>query len=518
MEKLWQKETESSDGLHVDLFKVIREISPDEITKWDEYLQLLKTKHSDNVSKNNTKSSNLMERAGQNFQENNFDQAMDVYTRALSFAELKSDNISMAFANRADCFFQLKMYDRTLKDVELALASNCTEEIKAKLEELQKNSHELMKSGASEPIEEKQYFTSNESVPCLSEMLTVTSNEQFGRHLVANCDINVGQLVLMEESFASVAKCNDQMTCYTCLTEIANFIPCLQCTDVVFCSEKCMDANLVHKFDCNTVYHVLHFKAKFTIQTILIAVTAFSNIEDLMVFVEDSESKDTLPHSINDLQSEYHLYLKHKKPSLNNDVELDVYKLYSCIMLIPSIEKMFDSERKQRFLMHLVLHHLAINVLNASESEVSASIGNVFSLFNHACAPSIYNYSVNNQKIGITIRPVKKGEQLFISYLGLDTEQPVEQRQQSLRMKWDFECKCDKCEPRYNAPDSSKLKMDPNYKFIHRYFKSPSKNHPVDVVNASMLKKKCVKFLTKYGHLPFSNEVKFISDLYTKLI
>lgn len=130
-------------------------------------------------------------------------------------------------------------------------------------------------------------------------------------------------------------------------------------------------------------------------------------------------------------------------------------------LIIPSVNIAFDSESKQRFLLHLILHHLAINVTNAIESEFTASIGAVLSLFNHSCAPNLYNYSVDNRKLCITIRPVKKGEQLFISYLGPDDEQTAKQRQHLLKSKWNFECKCDKCQPHCQIADINKMKLDP---------------------------------------------------------
>lgn len=516
MEILWQKETDHVESLYINLFESIGSQFISEFKKWDEHMQLLKSEHNDMPAKSNEKSSKLMRQGNEEFCKKNFYHAMELYTKALCYAEVGTENESMAFASRAKCFFHMEMYHRALTDIEFALKSKCSAKMMVKLEKKRMDCRKLtVKSNPNELIESKwKSFTHNPKYPCIANTLTITNNAQFGRHLVAKCDIDVGQMVLMEDSFASVAKSDEQMTCYNCLTEVANFIACSKCSDVVFCSEKCLKMNLVHRFDCNTPYHRMHCKAKFTIQTILIAVAAFPNIDTLIECVDAGEKNDILPDSITDLQSKYRLYLQLKKMTLNANVVLDVYKLYKYIMIIPSIEKAFDSEHNQRFLTHLILHHLAINVTNATESEFTASIGTVLSLFNHSCAPNLYNYSVDNRKFCVTIRPVKKGEQLFISYLGRDDNQTANQRKHILKTKWNFECKCDKCEPRCQIVDSTKMKLDPSYKFVQRTFKTEH----IDNMNTTAIKKKCIKFLTKYGHLPFSNELKYISDIYTTLI
>lgn len=514
MEKLWRKESKHVDSFYVNLFDSINTKFVNETKNWDEYVQTLKSTHSDISAKNNQKSFELLLEGRELFQNGQFCSAMEIYTKALCYAEINTENESMAFANRAKCFFYMKMYTRALTDIELALKANCSAEMIVKLEKLRTDCQLILNSSLTEVTEPKPHFTENRKFPCLANSLTIKSNNQFGRHLIANCDIDVGQLVLIEESFGAVAKSDKQMTCYSCLVEVANFIACSQCSDVVFCSNKCSETNLVHKLDCNTPFHRMHCKAKFTIQTILIAVAAFPNVDNLIKCVEAGERDDILPDSINDFQSKYQLYLRLKKLTLNANVVIDVYKLFKGIMIIPSIAKAFVSESKQRFLMHLILHHLAINVTNATESEFTASIGTMLSLFNHSCAPNVYNYSVDNRKFCVTIRPVRKDEQVFISYLGPDDDQTAKQRQNLLKSKWGFECKCDKCEPCCQIADSNKMKLDPCFKFVHRTFKTDQINN----MNTLILKKKCIKFLSKYGHLPFSNELKYISDIYTTLI
>lgn len=47
--------------------------------------------------------------------------AIDFYNKSLCFAELNSQNISLIYSDRSACFFNMKMYDKCLVDIELAL-------------------------------------------------------------------------------------------------------------------------------------------------------------------------------------------------------------------------------------------------------------------------------------------------------------------------------------------------------------------------------------------------------------
>ncbi|XP_031624133.1 histone-lysine N-methyltransferase ASHR1-like [Contarinia nasturtii] len=510
MNNLWRKESDDSNAFFVNLFEAIDTI---DAKKWNQYLQTLKLTHNETSTKDNQQSNDLLRKGNRQFQKKQFCHAMELYTKALCFAEPGTVTMSMAFEKRASSFFRMKMYNRALIDIELAVATKCSSELTATLGQLKSDCRKLFKPNPMETPEPLPIFKADKNFPSIvADTLAIANNKQFGRHLIAKCDIDVGQLILMEDSFAAIAKTDEQMTCYTCLREMENFIACPSCCDVVFCNVNCMNMNLVHKFDCNTLYHRFHHKAKFTIQTILIAISAFSNIDDLMACVNNSrEDNDDLPESIADIQSKYRLYLKLQKLPLNESVIFDVYRLFKSIMCIPLIEHLFDSEGKQRFLAHLVLHHLAINVTNATESELTASIGNILSLFNHSCAPNVYNYSVENRKFGVTVRPIKKGQQVFISYLGTGNCHNAIERKHLLKSKWNFECKCDLCEPCGTITDSNKMRLDPCFKFVNRNFKN-------DQPNMSIMKKKCIHFIRKYGHLPFSREMKFISDIFTSLI
>lgn len=417
MENLWKKEKIGDTPIYIDLCKSVK---AEYCVKVTNQLQELTSKYNSTSSKCNEKSSHYLQYANQFYQQSDFECAMHNYTKALCYAEIGTANVSMALENRAQCFFQMKQYDQTMIDIDLALDAGCTKVLMLNLQKLRDDCQKMKSSDkCMQKDHERLYqldFQEHPKYPCLANVVDVQKNAKFGRHVVAKHDIDVGKVLLMETSFASVVQ-SEERTCYTCLAESKNFIACPNCTDVVFCDEKCMNANEVHRLECHTIYHEMAFKMQFLIRTVLVATTAFSSIDDLMTFVEDHIEREILPESITDLQSKYSLYLQLKQFPLNENAINDVYNLFHSAMAVPSVCKMFATVQKQRFLMHLFYQHLAVNINNGYENDHTTSIGLVLCLFNHSCAPNLFNCAFANKKFCVTIRPVKKGKYSYIIYI-----------------------------------------------------------------------------------------------------
>lgn len=79
--------------------------------------------------------------------------------------------------------------------------------------------------------------------------------------------------------------------------------------------------------------------------------------------------------------------------------------------------------------MHLIWQHHCILRTNGfgvrhpkRQSDLITTIRIHASLFNHSCVPNVLHVSHGNKMIGFVVRPVKKGEQLFISYFDNTTD------------------------------------------------------------------------------------------------
>lgn len=93
----------------------------------------------------------------------------------------------------------------------------------------------------------------NENFPCASDAIKVSYSEEFGRHIVATRDIDVGELLVVEEPHNKMMALENCFShCWHCLRATWNGIPCDNCVNVIYCSEKCKatDWSIFHNLEC----------------------------------------------------------------------------------------------------------------------------------------------------------------------------------------------------------------------------------------------------------------------------
>ncbi|XP_055326481.1 uncharacterized protein LOC129580260 [Sitodiplosis mosellana] len=461
--------------------------------------------------KDNEFSTALHQRGNEFFRAENWSEAMTWYNRSLSYAEIGSENVALAYSSRSACFFNMELYEKALIDIETAKSANVPEHLLVQLEQRQQECHELMQTAQKPKVTRdfKLSYEANKNFPCMVDVVEIKYNQEFGRHLVAKCDIPVDKIVLMEKEFIAAID-NDRMLCCNCSRMNSNFIACPQCPAVVFCDLDCMNQNLWHKWECGSSVSQLNFNMKLHVRAVLMAIESFRSVEDLMEFVGSAllEDPGTIPTSMHDLKSKYHFFFNLKRSPQKVDDIIAAYTHFKCIQMCPKINALFDGEEKTRFLMHLVFHHTLIIQTNSIGGDDFKSIHNVFSMVNHSCAPNLHNYIVGNHGIFKTIRYVKMGEQLCFNYLGSFNEKTHE-RQKELESNWKFICKCAVCEPTNNIVNA-RLASDPRFQFVH--------DNVHDESLALDLLDKCRQFLNEHGQLAWSAEVGFISQVFAGLI
>lgn len=65
---------------------------------------------------------------------------------------------------------------------------------------------------------------------------------------------------------------------------------------------------------------------------------------------------------------------------------------------------------------------------------------------NHSCDPNLDTYLLADVTMRyITLKNIKKGEQLFIRYLGEKHNMELDERQKRIKKNWFFECHCSLC-------------------------------------------------------------------------
>lgn len=521
MSKLWKKESTDDGDIHVDFLPKLPSKLWDEIyernhsyTEHHFFGKALKPTKSDRVS------TDFRLMGNKQFQQKRWREAMEHYNQSLRFAEVGSENVSLAYANRSTCFLHMKRYTQCLNDIALAKENNYPKPLMHKLDDRESRCLEEMKKSCNIEVEEdnetKLSFDPDEIFPCLANVLEIKTDKTFGRHIVAKCDIDVGQTVLVEEAFVSCFDSSDRIFCFNCVTALKNFIPCHYCTDAMFCDEICMQNDEIHKIACGASYNRLP-GIKLITETILIALNAFETVDDLMEFVERelAAPRSDLPKNCSDAQFKYGMFLKliASPRETNADQVCKQYITYRFIMDLPLCGARFNSIKKQRFLMHLIWQHKLISnnvfLYGMSNNNVDNMqiLGNIQSLFNHSCMPNMFYYVHQNKLFGITMRPVKKGAQLYICYSENLWHTSIDERQHFLKRAFQFTCKCSRCVARSRPGNSSMMQADPVFQSI-RQLKYSFRRSNVD--GRSDMKQLCFEFLQKYGHLPSSDEIVFV--------
>lgn len=190
-----------------------------------------------------------------------------------------------------------------------------------------------------------------------------------------------------------------------------------------------------------------------------------------------------------------------------------------CSYVIASAQFEFDrSQESKRIIYHLAVRYAVCIELNSFSEETKAckggickriSILNTVSRINHSCSPNLHHYiDENNTMHCVVVRPVKKGDQLFINYISNDCQQKKIQNPQAyLKENWDFGCECDKCELNILIGNDG----DSSFQYIKQNFKKLSLN------NVNQLQQECVNYLQKFGST-WTTAVEFVVNCLISII
>lgn len=220
-----------------------------------------------------------------------------LYSKSIAFAPAKSEELALGFYNRSAILFRMEKYDESMSDITKALeiikADNYVLRIKllcrkmeclakqgspkihtvfaevkglVKLDDVNKNSIQKivkkarvalknLKEVSSEPLkvsEPSQVLSQKEKENPL-DSVSIQYSDKYGKHLIAKQDFEAGDIIFVEEPFATVQQFDSSYMCCThCLTLSLSTIPCDHCSWCMFCSESCKKEawKEYHHIDC----------------------------------------------------------------------------------------------------------------------------------------------------------------------------------------------------------------------------------------------------------------------------
>lgn len=297
--------------------------------------------------------------------------------------------------------------------------------------------------------------------PWVSSKLSIQKSEQFGNHVVANDDIDVGEVVMETSGFANIEVLTSINSscfhCGKCFDE--KFIQCKNCIKLMFCSIKCRRSSESHRNICKNIFSSEDcFIVRLVYEMIVTALKQFQNIENMLYF-----TRRVLFTNINieNLVPPYSSYgeMLRLKGRIDEKYSAIAHRVSRYIFQF----RQFETSQK-RLIFHLAWRLSSTIEINCFSEDTMLEEGTCtrYSMYdalcrvNHSCSPNIDHYDdEHNMKICTATRPIKRGEQLFISYLGVMKFQTVEERKQYIQELWGFDCKCEQCRPDLNENNKS---------------------------------------------------------------
>lgn len=518
---LWKKESNSTNAMYIDLFRgesVQMQYVLHKFSKSEYNFERLNDKN-DVIAEKHRRNGNI------SFDKGRFSDALEWYNKSLCFAKIGSKTLGLAYANRSTCFLKMKMFKNCLVNIELAIQNQYPAQLMKKLEKRKNDCQKLMETedDQSDSSAAKLDFEANEQFPCLASIVNIESSDEFGHRIVATADIEIGKTVMVEQCYIGVTKFDHYKTCNICLKENQNFIPCKKCTSALFCSD-CKDNDL-HGIECNINFGCpAGYKFMDVVRSVSLAKNAFANVDELIAFVENMLKNGGTIQPLNrmDAQSKYRAFFESCPDWWIYGLCLEqAYLFYQLLLEQTEMATFFRTNAHRRFLMHLVHHHILMILWGAYNKRIAPIGGEgitdtyiniVAKNLKHSCTPNVCHVLRNGSINCIVIRPIIKGEQLFISYVTLYDFGTEAQRREWLKQR-SVNCGCKRCELK-PLPSNHQMKSDLNFQHIQSMFKMQTFHKGLyDRKKVDTMKEKCFDFLQKFGQMQCSAELYHIIDV-----
>lgn len=531
---LWKKESNKKDAPYIDLLALCETDMESDIN------QIIAIKGSKPIPQKSNAIAVQKRRDGNAvYGVHAYGHAMELYSESLCYSESGSENISLAYANRSSCFLNMNMIDECLKDIELAKEAGYPMKLMHKLDERRVTCLKRIADGVQPyVIDAKLSFKHDKKFPCMANVLKVKRDNMGNYSVVAKEDIDVDQTIVMEKSFRTHLSKRFGFKCNICLKGYTNLVPCKKCAVAMFC-EDCQN-HFLHEYECGLNIcgpSAFNNDVMYTVRDILLTISMFSSIDELMDFVEEIMNNDlnVLPESLKNPQSKYEILFKSAlrcEPDSIDSMAFWIYPISTTILKIPQIKAMFQSEKQLRFLQHLISHHSLTSVSNArfgaptiqtvdeefEDPMMFCCYVNVMDrYFQHSCAPNVLTIAGDGRSVFVTAKPIKQGEQLFISHIPICIE-PTDYRQEFLWEQVNMRCSCSRCKGvEATAIERLKLTSHPSFHFIMTHKKSPQISSATYKEIEEAIQH-CVTLLDKYGRMKWCDELMAIIGKYQALL
>lgn len=185
------------------------------------------------TTKFNEKSENLRVEGNKFYANKMFYEALQKYNESLCFATSESKNVGLSYANRSAVYLELNLSDKCLANIELARKNHYPEE---KLDVLKKREEKCRQIVKMQPTQTNDFlklsYPSSKILPFVAECLQLKFDGKFGRYIVTNRPLKVGDVVAIEEPFCRIIhESFTHQKCTGCFKDnLFDLIPCRTCS------------------------------------------------------------------------------------------------------------------------------------------------------------------------------------------------------------------------------------------------------------------------------------------------
>lgn len=388
--------------------------------------------------------------------------ALEYYNQSICHAPMDSEQLSIGYANRSAIYFEWKKYETCLENIELAKKAGYPERLKEKLLKREAECTRLLNdnnnaTGSNDCppsqdellLEPKLSFPPHRDVPFIADCLELREDNQYGRYVVTNRDLKVGQVVAVEDGFCTLLLPSVRyQRCANCLAEFdLSLIPCPNCTSAMYCSIDCQEVGEknFHRFECSVIdfmFSMLNIIQLSAIRVAIRAITCFGSITELIEFTENCDEQAinafTLKYSEDMPLSEMYKAVHTLETNQDKRTTSDLFQravitaiLYRILMQHTALKEVVSTDREVDLLIELIYRHLQTASTNFHRLETLANVRNAnnlddvsygsgayafCSLINHSCAPNIVRLPIGQRIAIFVLRPIKACEQLLDNY------------------------------------------------------------------------------------------------------
>lgn len=373
------------------------------------------------------------------------------FNKSLCLAERSSKTLGMIYAHRAEAYFKLYLFDKCLNNIQLAKEEDLSVD---KLDVLNEMEEKCLNFVFDKHVDYenpwgffKLAYRANPKLPHVVDCLEVKCDKKFGRYIVTNQALCVGDILAIEKPFFKILKTdpaddeypesNLYQYCANCLDDnLMDLIPCSQCLTTMFCSPECLKAadNTFHQYECCVLKSLNETgNWRMSLRSFFDALSICDgSVEELEAIMKKSDELSPTVFNFNFSTAKSSVIARNQLMcmlALERRVEVKPKDFSSIFMQHPRLSELWANHSE--FINKFLVRMMQIEILNfhgikgrslSRKNPYRSCLGDggytFCSLLNHSCCPNTMRIVVQNRMVLIVEKPIKAGEQLFDCYIG----------------------------------------------------------------------------------------------------